>query len=251
MKKVVKIGKILYFSATGASIAIGVLITIVFALLCMIALGVFADKAKNYTEEEHFQRVSQLVEQRYFGETVDFDTFDFDPSVWEYYYGINISDLRFESYEIHPVYNENDELKYFVVDFLPMGCIFVEINKETLLWGPGPSMYSRIVLDPWARCELSDNLATAPTEEDYTYEKDENGDLIYQTTSPYKVAGVENQRLYLLKGKDSGQYICAVKNNDKYLNLISMEEFTYESLQTREYVPYVIVAFIYSYEADL
>ena len=222
-------------------------------LIFAIALGATGCvcKASDYTEEEHLQRVKDRIEARYFGETVDFDTFDFDPSVWEYNYGINISDLRFESYEIHPVYNENDELKYFVVDFLPMGCIFVKINKETLLWGPGPSMYSRIVLDPWARCELSDNLATAPTEEDYTYEKDENGDLIYQTTSPYKVAGVENQRLYLLEGKDSGQYICAVKNNDKYLNLISMEEMDYESLPTREYVPSVIVAFIYSYEADL
>ena len=53
-----------------------------------------------------------------------------------------------------------------------------------------------------------------------------NGERIYYRNSPYYIAGKLDERMYLIETKpDSGDRICAVKEGDHYLNLISGETF--------------------------
>lgn len=62
------------------------------------------------------------------------------------------------------------------------------------------------------------------------WEVDDDGQFIYYNKSEYEVAGIEEDRCYLLTTRQKGREleIPAVKKGDKYLNLISMEEFEYK-----------------------
>ena len=62
--------------------------------------------------------------------------------------------------------------------------------------------------------------------EEYICEANEEGDIIYYIDSHYEAANITNERRYLLEIEGSN-YIPAVRRGDKYLNLISMEEFVY------------------------
>ena len=63
---------------------------------------------------------------------------------------------------------------------------------------------------------------------DAFYECDEEGEFVYYNESPFKLAGVLDQRMYFLEVYHG--YIPAVKaENGKYINLISFEEFEYGS----------------------
>lgn len=227
--------------------AVSLCMTVLLVLAVMLSTTGCGWLSKNYTEEEHLQRVKERIETKYFGQEGILDeNFKFESTV----YGIeNIDDFRFESYEIHPVYNENDEFEYCVVDFLPIGYFFVKINDvdlRVIFMKTGHGMYTRSFFDEWISCELKDANITNPTESDYIFEKDEGGEYKYTFCSPYKARNVETERLYLIDGDYP-----AVKRGDKYVNLISMEEFAYESLQERKYKPSLCLSFIPYPEFDL
>lgn len=61
---------------------------------------------------------------------------------------------------------------------------------------------------------------------DRRWEVDEKGNFIDYQDSHFNVANIENEKRYLLKVGRS-EYIPAVKRNEKYLNLVSMEEIDY------------------------
>ena len=81
---------------------------------------------------------------------------------------------------------------------------------------------------PWCRYTIGDNSKERPQ----IYELDENGELFYRYNSHYKEAKIIGEKRYLLwlayldNGPSRHKYIPAVKRGDKWLNLISMEEFT-------------------------
>ena len=191
------------------------------------------DEASNYTEEEHLQRVSDLVEKRYMQEGSEYT-----------------------SYEVYPVYDEYEELSYFIVDFEPEGYVYIKLNKVIVTFGP--SMYTRsdenefwrpYTYAPGTECTVPDENGEMVTYEDILFRQDENGNYYGFRVSHFKAANIMNEKRYLLQiyngtGSSRRGLVPAVKRGDKYLNLVSWEEMEfYPGLQTDE-CPYADIVFI-------
>lgn len=71
----------------------------------------------------------------------------------------------------------------------------------------------------WSPYTVDETLPPEYDDKDKQWILDENGEKIEYNRSPYYVTGNEEERKYLFSGS-SGEYICAVKSGDCYLNLI-------------------------------
>ena len=145
-----------------------------------------------YSEKGHYRRIKKIIEERFI-ET-----------------GVH------KEYELYPLYDEEDKLRYFVVDF-PTNYHIIRINKYDL-GCLGVSMYTLFETDPWQRYVLENGEKVC--------EKDKDGNDIFYNQSPYKVAGIKDEKRYLIKIRQgsNSDFVPAVKRGDKYLNLISMKE---------------------------
>ena len=167
-------------------------ITILLIILITIPTTIMCRSSCMYSEKGHYRRIQKRIEERFI-ET-----------------GVH------KEYELYPLYDENDKLKYFVVDF-PTNYHIIRINKYDL-GCLGVSMYTLFETDPWQRYVLENGEKVC--------EKDKDGNDIFYNQSPYKVAGIKDEKRYLMcVQQDSNfNYVPAVKRGDKYLNLISMKE---------------------------
>ncbi len=184
----------------------------VFSVLCAIVMsfGLVGCKLNpsKMTDQELADILYERVMQRYMSED---------------------SEYEFSNVEIYPLYDQNDKLTHFVIEFEPRGFIYVEINynaeKEENLFIRD---YYATKNCPWCRYTIGDSSKERPQ----VYELDENGELFYRYNSHYKEAKIIGEKRYLLwlayldNGPSRHKYIPAVKRGDKWLNLISMEEFT-------------------------
>ena len=175
------------------------------------------DHASRYREEKHKERISKLVKKRYMTE-----------------------ESEYTSFEVYPLYNENDELKFFVVEFEPYGYVYVKINEKSnsLL---GLSMYMRESRESreWFRYEVDENSEVLITNKNgngtiYKHRRlteiQDDGEPVKYKDSHFKVAETGNERRYFIEieclpslGSDEG-FVPAVKRGEKYLNLVSMQE---------------------------
>ena len=175
-----------------------------------------------YSEEQHIQRVRERAEERYLGEGSE-------------YTGL----------EVYPVYNEYDELKYMLIELEPQGFMYVRIEKDsTFEWLSGVGMYLCSELEPvsWMPYRVKEGMREEVVDENghtsiYTDRelfRDENGNAIIYHQSHFKVAGIENERRYLLSivsvshGSGSDALIPAVKRGEQYLNLVDGTLIDYE-----------------------
>ena len=167
-------------------------ITILLIILITIPTTIMCRSSCMYSEKGHYRRIQKRIEERFI-ET-----------------GVH------KEYELYPLYDENDKLKYFVVDF-PTNYHIIRINKYDL-GCLGVSMYTLSINNPWQRYVLENG--------EKVYEKDEDGNDIFYNQSPYKVAGIKDEKRYLIKIRQgsNSDFVPAVKRGDKYLNLISMKE---------------------------
>ena len=163
-----------------------------------------------YSEEQHIARVRERAEERFLGEGSE-------------YTGL----------EVYPIYNEYDELKYMLIEFEPQDILYVEINDYEYPW---LSMYTRDEEKPhgWMPYRVKEGLKEEVVGEDgyvLTYSnrdffRNENGDPIVYHQSHFKVAGVENERRYLLSIISTAHLgvtdalIPAVKRGEQYLDLV-------------------------------
>lgn len=191
----------------------------VITLLAVVALAVFglggcAEKASKYTEEEHIQRVKERIQKRF----IDTDL------RW-------INREQPTDFEVYPLYNENDELSYFLVEFEPYGFIFVllrdEQSKASAFFGASASMY-RIAdnidgNNDWSPYIIDETNSQPAPDTGRIWILDEKGEKIVYDKSPYAVAQVASQRRYLLYDR-----IPAIKSEEKFINLISMEEIEFK-----------------------
>ncbi|MDY4052158.1 MAG: hypothetical protein SOY80_02245, partial [Bacilli bacterium] len=100
----------------------------------------------------------------------------------------------------------------------PTNYHIISINKRDYSCISGTSLYSLSITNPWQRYVLENG--------EKVYEKDKDGNDIFYNQSPYKVAGIKDEKRYLIKIRQgsNSDYVPAVKRGDKYLNLISMKE---------------------------
>lgn len=183
-------------------------------LLFAVAFGVFAlsgcnEKASKYTEEEHIQRVTERIEERFMTD-----------------------EFEYTGFEVYPLYDENDDLKYFLVEFEPYEFMYVLLRDEQLkafsFLGASTSMYKLSTFEvEWSRYTIDQTDSKPYSDGNKIWEIDENGEKIIRNKSPFSEAGVEEIRKYLLRdSKNRTDYVPAVKTGDNYKNLISMDEVT-------------------------
>ncbi len=178
-------------------------------LLCICFIWGHAHKASDYTTEQHIQRMSERIENRFMAE---------DNGKWT-------------GFEIKPLYNENEELNIFLVEFEPYGYLYVlvgdELNKVFGWLGISTSMYTlsnSTITRTWSPYTL--NSTTSEKE----WILDEEGNKIVYNRSPFYVANEGNAKYYFLEN-EGGYYIPAIKTDEDFINLISGEKFRFQNGQ--------------------
>ena len=171
-------------------IRISSLLIVIFVLLAIPTLKMCYPRCI-YSEKAHYRRIQKRIEERFI-ET-----------------GVH------KEYELYPLYDVEDKLSYFVVDFSTNYHI-ISINKYDL-GCLGVSMYTLSINNPWQRYVLENG--------EKVYEKDKDGNDIFYNQSPYKVAGIKDEKRYLIEIRQgsNSDFVPAVKRGDKYLNLILMK----------------------------
>ena len=187
-----------------------IVILLSFLLLLGMLLSFSSCRASSYTEEEHIARVTERAKERFLGEGSE-------------YTGL----------EVYPVYNEYDELNYMLIEFQPQGFLYVLIDREQFPW----KMYTLSSTQPesWMPYRVKEGATDVITDENgdrITYKnrefyRNENGDVIAYRQSHFKVAGIENERRYLLEirstitnSSGTDALIPAVKRGEQYLDLV-------------------------------
>lgn len=186
--------------------------------LFMITLWVIlvngCQQTASLDDEGHYDKIKKIIEEKYLTQT----------------YG-------FTSFELYNVYNENDEPEYYLAEFEPFGYLYIKVNERSY---PGNgSIYSTSHEFYWTPYKVVSYGSGDTAKHRYVYQYNELGEKIIYNRSHFKVANVTNERMYLLRvGGDSLEgLIPAIKNGNKYINLVSMEEFDYNRNVRYESVP--------------
>ena len=185
-------------------------------LFCFAVL--FAGCAKDvddFTEEEHIQRITERVQES----------------------GLMKSG-EYTGFSVYPLYDQNDEFFYFLVEFEPYAFMFIRPRDElsaVYSWFGIPSGMYMICLygnqRMWSPYTIDETNSQPGEDKDICWILDANGEKINYNRSPYYVTGNIDQRKYLFdaeQGSGSEEFICAVKTGDTYLNLVSLEEMSIE-----------------------
>ena len=200
----------------GKIVICAVALILTFAASLCTGCGISSDV---YTEEQHLQRITERAEARFLGE-----------------------ESEYTGLEVYPVYNEYDELKYALIEFEPQGFLYVAIGDREYPW---KGMYTLSDTEPyyWVPYRVKEGSQDILTDEDgalieimYDCElfRDENGEIITYYQSHFKVAGIENERRYLLSIMSTAAWsygerrIPAVKRGEQYLNLVDGNLMDYE-----------------------
>lgn len=239
------------------TIIIAISIILVFLAVAFTVLF-FPIKPSYYSIETHAKNISERVEKRYFA-----------------------SDTEFTDYKIYPIYNEKDELEYFLIELESVGFVYVHLNTVRLgfhiLGAYGMYSYGAqtihiggvnyingvIVEAGWTHYKVANDnflsdehwLQEENNPNHYVEVDSQNNPIVYNV-SPYKVADVLQEKLYMLKVKiadtrSDSIYIPAVKRGDKFFNLISMEEFVFESEAEEDSVAGIHLNYVPKNEFDL
>ena len=218
-------------------INLGVILVLITVTLAVLIRG---QRVSDYTVDEHVERITERAKERYLK-----DKFS-----------------KYTDCKVYPLYDANDKFaNYCVVEFQPMGYIFVELFDVNLLrhfLTGSVGMYGRCS-DPgieWRRYKIAFDGEEQITDGDHQwildpmyynttnmnyknrlYEADNDGQFIFHKDSPYKIENIGDEKRYLLKIGGKYTYVPAVKRGDKFLNLISIEEFEYNNTLDSESFP--------------
>ncbi len=165
-------------------------------------------KASWISDEKHLERISASIQKNYI------DT-----------YGANYvgdKDGKFTDYpeviptafQVYPMYDANDEMRYCLVEFEPYGYTYVRIKDSCFLfysYKANRSLYTnaRFGNNYWFPC---DN-----TQSGYVGENDIETQTFY-FNSPFAIRARSDEKYYLLKG-----HIPAVKRAGTFINLYTNE----------------------------
>ena len=174
-------------------------------MICFVGCG---ERASSFTEEEHIQRITERIKKR-------------DPKRLGFPEG-----ETYQDFEVYPLYNEDDKLQYFLVEFEPYGFMFIALRDEIVIMAhtslyflsSSSSIYGEE--NPWSPYVKDETNSQPDPDRDKSWILDENGERIFYTKSPYFVTGNINEKKYFWR-VESGNYICAIKNDTGFINLIS------------------------------
>lgn len=183
-------------------------LAVVMLFVAALCVWCWSRTSSFYSEKQHMKRVTRRAEERFLGEGSE-------------YTGL----------EVYPLYNEDEKLEYMLIELQPQGFMYVRINDSAFLeWFGGVSMYTMSGDTPtaWTPYHMNEGKKEPLTNDD--------GEPIKYFESHFKVAGIENERRYLLrtptyenaKLKSSSYLIAAVKRGEQYLNLVDGELIDYE-----------------------
>ena len=184
---------------------------LIMAVCSLFAASLCTGCSALYSEEQHMQRIRERAEERFLGE-----------------------DSEYTGLEVYPIYNEYDELKYALIEFEPQGFLYVHIAEREYPW-KGMYTLSDKESESWMPYRVKDGAQEDIIDENGNiiaqtfnreYIRDENGQVIVYNESHFKVAGIEDERLYFLStvatvyvGHTNG-LIPAVKRGERYLDLV-------------------------------
>lgn len=177
----------------------------IIGLLCLFFIVISlsgCDKAIYYTDEEHINNVRKIIEEKYLDDG--------------------------ETYELRPLYNNEDKLQYFVVDFSNNDFFYIKIMDEEKYYLH--SLYIKSV-DEGSWSKVVDVINGQMIEE-----TDESGNLILYYNSHFKAANIPSDtRGYLIKTIISNALVPSIKVGDNYLDLITMQEYDGVSTYKQHY----------------
>lgn len=201
----------------------------VLMLFSLITLTACSNKASRYSKEEHINRVTERIEKRFINGSTELTGF-----------------------QVFPLYDEADEMKYFLVEFEPYGFLYVKINENYSTvgswFGGVGSMYTlseTYTNISWSRYTIDETNSQPFPDVNIIWETDENGDKIIYKKSPYSIAEVGDARKYLLGS------IPAIKMETGYLNLVSMTDVIFVNGQLLAKQPRADISFIPKVYFDL
>ncbi len=195
------------------------IVLILFALAA--GMSGCGDTASAYTEEEHLERIEKRARKRFLGK-----------------------DSEYTDLEVFPIYDENEEFKYALIELQPKGFMYVYINHNSqfeIFGGAGMYLMYNYEVRGWvpyrvkegARAEWEDeNGNHSMNDAELFY--DENGDYIHYDVSHFAAAGIKDEKRYFLATPSSGDsnsspyLIPAVKRGDQYLDLVDGALIDYE-----------------------
>ena len=207
-------------------ITISIISIILIALLAFLISVECINNPNLYSEEYHIKKITRLAEKK-----------------------INTTLTSKTGFNVEPLYDNSEKLFGFLVNYEPYGYSIVALHNHFYFTKMlGASMYDEGAFSSLQRYKISNSQTSIVVNgvewkvssdknlaEQYPnalWETDNEGNIItYEKESAYQVAGVMSERKYMLntqKNNGSSDYIPAVKRGDKYLNLISMEEFEYK-----------------------
>lgn len=203
-----------------------ILLAVTLAFPITLFAGCANEKISDYTVEEHIEKVSEKVEARYFA----------DDGKYEY-----------TDYEVHPLYDENEDVAYLLVEFEPYGFIYVWIQEYKDIF-VDKIRYMRFLQEgeAWGRYTIVSNAGNTLEEDEKIWEADKTGKTIFYQRSHFCVANITNEKRYLLEITQGGitRYIPAIKKGTEYFNLVSMDVMNYEPILSTWIYPVASISFI-------
>ena len=193
-----------------------VLSTLLFVAMLFSALFLTgcSRKVSDFTEEQHKQRISKKLEKRL--------------DEWTYNNGTN----KYEGFELYPVYNKDEQLSFFIAELKPFSFVFIQLFDERSTIEAelfGGKMYRYNFFENWSPYTLDPNTVSTAPDYGKIWKLDENGEKIIYSHSPYYETGNIDSKKYMLSATNEDEYICAVKTDNGFVNLVSGETFNAES----------------------
>ena len=204
---------------------------IILILICSLCVFLYTNNSSWYSEKQHTQRVENRIKRRFIDGDVLLNSVNSKTGL------PSTANVKATDFEIYPLYNENDEPEYFLIEFEPYGYLYVYIRQKPIysVFHGGYSMYaisSPHGNQPWCQRSFYEGSYSDATENGLevcgghdgkyvVYDKDEKGNKIMYLNSPFKVKGIKDEKRYLV----GRSYLPAVKKGDKFVNLYSDEEF--------------------------
>ena len=209
-------------------------VSLILMLTCIIMSSAWCSDTRK-TDKEQLAEVTKLATKRFVEEGhVDRE---------------HCEKGKYTGLTVYPLYDENDEMQYFLIDLEPSGYAYVSSNikirnsmsclgRIIASYGEYTVSYGR----PWYRYYRNE------TDTDYDLR---DAEILYED-SHFRVANIGDEKRYLLKcypKSGSFGYIPAVKRGDKFLNLVSMTEYDPNDLYA--YEPTSGISFMPAHAFDL